>query len=157
MLCVKKNKIPLDDLDSWCQDKFNLDTRCIMSEKKYSIKELAELANVSRRTVRYYVQKGLLDPPKGQGRGSFYDSSHLSRLIEIRDLQQKGVSLSNMNAPKQHAPKPEPLILPQEQWTRIVVSEGIEIHLSNQQLTDTQIETIRHTIALLLPFKKESL
>ena len=114
------------------------------------------MANVSRRTVRYYIQKGLLPPPKGQGRGSFYDSSHLSRLIEIRDLQQKGISLADMGSSTYSPPQSDVIPLPQEQWTRIVISTGIEIHLCNQQLSDTQIETIRHTIALLLPFKKES-
>ncbi|MCK4823506.1 MerR family transcriptional regulator, partial [bacterium] len=30
-----------------------------------------------RRTIRYYIQEGLLEPPAGRGRGGFYYDSHL--------------------------------------------------------------------------------
>jgi DNA-binding transcriptional MerR regulator len=36
----------------------------------YAIGDLAELAGVSRRTIRYYVQEGLVPAPLGLGRGS---------------------------------------------------------------------------------------
>ena len=36
---------------------------------RYNIDELADLGGVSRRTVRYYVQEGLLPAPLGVGRG----------------------------------------------------------------------------------------
>lgn len=35
---------------------------------------MAELGGVSRRTVRYYVQEGLLSAPLGVGRGRHYDT-----------------------------------------------------------------------------------
>ena len=65
--------------------------------RKYSINELAQHANVSRRTVRYYVQRGLLAPPNGKGRGSYYTATHLKHLLYIRDQQLKGVSLEHIH------------------------------------------------------------
>ena len=38
-----------------------------MSDALYAIGELADLGGISRRTVRYYVQEGLLPPPRGLG------------------------------------------------------------------------------------------
>ena len=63
-------------------------------EVRYTIEELAEKTGFPRRTIRYYVQEGLLDPPSGRGRGGFYYDSHLGRLLFIKGLQEKGLRLS---------------------------------------------------------------
>ena len=66
-----------------------------MSEgKRYTIEDLVEKTGFSRRTIRYYVQEGLLDPPAGRGRGGFYFDSHLQRLMHIRRLQAQGLKLA---------------------------------------------------------------
>ena len=64
--------------------------------KSYTINELAQCAHVSRRTIRYYVQRGLLAPPNGKGRGSYYTSTHLRHLLYIRDQQLKGIALDQI-------------------------------------------------------------
>ena len=68
------------------------------NERCYGIKELAELGGVTRRTVRYYVQRGLLPTPLGTGRGPHYTPAHLERLIQIRQLQETGVPLAEIAA-----------------------------------------------------------
>ncbi len=68
------------------------------NEKTYSISELAALGNVSPRTVRYYVQLGLLPPPAGRGLGGKYGLQHLDRLLKVRELQREGVHLEQMAA-----------------------------------------------------------
>ena len=60
---------------------------------RFTIGELATRGGVSRRTVRYYVQRGLLPAPLGTGRGPHYASEHLEALVRIRDRQRAGVSL----------------------------------------------------------------
>src|SRR5215813_15543513 len=70
----------------------NQDERC------YGIAELAERGGVTRRTVRYYVQRGLLPTPLGTGRGPHYTPAHLQRLIHIRQLQETGVPLAEVAA-----------------------------------------------------------
>ncbi len=125
-----------------------------MSQNRYTISQLAALAGVNRRTVRYYVQRDLLPPPLGSGRGSYYDETHLKRLVEIRDLQLKGVPLAEIDASKPEEPSPP--AFPTEVWTRIHIAKGVELHLCNQALTEAQLETIRTTLSLLLPPSKES-
>jgi hypothetical protein len=57
---------------------------------RYGIGDLADLASVSRRTVRYYVQEGLLPAPFGVGRGNHYGREHLDQLLRVKALQEPG-------------------------------------------------------------------
>lgn len=59
-----------------------------------SVDELAEAADVSVRTVRYYQSTGLVPPPHRHGRTARYDEAHLDRLRLVADLQQRGLRLS---------------------------------------------------------------
>ena len=62
----------------------------------FGIDELCGLTGVARRTVRFYTQKGLLDPPEGERRGAYYTRRHLEQLLLIRKWQQAGVSLERI-------------------------------------------------------------
>ncbi len=66
--------------------------------RRYSIGELAELTGVSRRTVHFYVQRRIIDPPLGRGRGRHYDTGHVAQILRVRDLQRQGVPLAEMAA-----------------------------------------------------------
>jgi DNA-binding transcriptional MerR regulator len=55
----------------------------------YKLDELAEKADVSPRTVRYYVQRGLLAPPVFRGKDTVYGEGHLARLRLIKKLQDE--------------------------------------------------------------------
>ncbi len=74
---------------------------------RYAIGDLARLAGVSRRTIRYYLEEGLLDPPLGRGRGRNYDERHLRRILQIRTLQEQGLSLSDARRALRGAPAHE--------------------------------------------------
>lgn len=65
-------------------------------ETEYRVAELAEAAAVPVRTVRYYQERGLLDPPARQGRHAIYSASHLERLRLIADLLARGHSLEGI-------------------------------------------------------------
>jgi len=57
------------------------------------LSELAEAAGVSARTVRYYVQRGLLPAPEFRGKDTVYGADHLIRLRAIRRLQERYLPL----------------------------------------------------------------
>jgi DNA-binding transcriptional MerR regulator len=57
------------------------------------VQELAERAGIRVDTVRYYQARGLLDPPRREGRVAWYSASHFERLRQVKDLQAKGLSL----------------------------------------------------------------
>src|SRR5262245_8080607 len=62
-------------------------------EQTWKLDELARRAGVSARTVRYYVQRGVLPPPVFRGRDTVYSNDHLLRLKAIRRLQERFLPL----------------------------------------------------------------
>ena len=54
---------------------------------------LADAAGITVDVVRSYQSKGLLPPPRHQGRVAIYDDRHLERLRTIRELKREGHSL----------------------------------------------------------------
>ena len=95
-----------------------------MDARRYSIGELAELTGVSRRTVHFYVQRRLIDPPLGRGRGRHYDAGHVRQIREVRALQRLGVPLAAMSegarpgAVAQPVSSPSPRLNPQDSTHR---------------------------------------
>lgn len=59
----------------------------------YRVAELAQAAGISVDLVRSYQGKGLLPPPRHQGRVALYGPRHLDRLREIKELKDEGHSL----------------------------------------------------------------
>jgi DNA-binding transcriptional MerR regulator len=59
-----------------------------MTERRYRIGEVAAQAGVSTRTLRYYEERGLLDPAGHSVGGSRrYGEVEVARVARIRDLQ----------------------------------------------------------------------
>lgn len=58
------------------------------------VSELAELADITVRTIRHYHHLGLLAVPPVRGGFRDYDLAHLSRLLRIRWLVDRGMSLA---------------------------------------------------------------
>ena len=63
---------------------------------RFTARELGALCEVSERTVRYYVEEGLLPPPASRGRGANFGEEHLTRLRLIRAMQQAGNDLESI-------------------------------------------------------------
>jgi DNA-binding transcriptional MerR regulator len=63
-------------------------------DEEFSLETLAASSRVSERTIRYYITRGLLAGPVRGGRGAFYTAAHLKRLQEIREQQQRGLTLT---------------------------------------------------------------
>lgn len=58
--------------------------------------QLADRAGVSIRTVRYYIQQGLLPKPEARGPGAHYKEEHLDRLLLIKRLQREHLPLAEI-------------------------------------------------------------
>src|SRR5512141_2063117 len=68
-----------------------------MPDDPYSIADLARLADVTPRTIRYYVSQGLLPSPEVPGPATRYGEGHLLRLRLIRRLQRDHLPLSEIS------------------------------------------------------------
>jgi len=67
-----------------------------MTADMYDIKELCAEAEVTPRTVHFYIQQGLLPSAGSQGPSARYDEGHVARLKLIKLLQKQHLPLSEI-------------------------------------------------------------
>jgi DNA-binding transcriptional MerR regulator len=65
-------------------------------KKEWTLRELAADTGVPERTIRFYISRGLVDPPLRGGRGAAYGAGHKARLEAIKKLQAKGMMLAEI-------------------------------------------------------------
>jgi DNA-binding transcriptional MerR regulator len=124
-----------------------------METDSFKLDELAEQAGVSARTVRYYVQRGLLPGPTFRGKDSSYGREHLVRLKAIKRLQEQYLPLDAIQealdqrtlaqleqlADGREAISPVPVSTPPSvveaargtAWKRFALAPGLELHLGD--------------------------
>lgn len=64
--------------------------------REYRMGELAEEAGITVRTLRFYRERGLIQPPRREGRIAWYDQHHLARLRTIAALLERGHTLNGI-------------------------------------------------------------
>jgi DNA-binding transcriptional MerR regulator len=119
--------------------------------KKYTIEEISILTGFSRRTIRYYIQENIIEPPSGRGRGGFYYNSHLTDLLKIRSLQEKGLNLSfikDILKGTERAVKEDSQIYVRDLRVRYKIVPGLEINIS-RSLEEKKSKKILEIIRLI--------
>ena len=124
----------------------------------YNIETLAKLAGLTRRTIRYYVQRELIPKPDGGGRGHYYTDKHLTLIEKIKAWQEQGVPLEKMKGllaggaePKYSISMPDIVSaaappISSSQWTKIRIGEDIELSFRQGALSDTDKKAIEKFI-----------
>src|SRR6201995_3490256 len=64
---------------------------------EYRIDELARLAGATVRNIRVYQDRGLLPPPRRDGRVGIYPEAHLARLRLIGQLLKRGYTFATIS------------------------------------------------------------
>jgi len=106
-----------------------------MESQKYSLAELAEVADITGRKIRYYIAEGVLPGPVSRGRQARYTEEHRNLLGEIQRLQKEGRSLEEIrdclkgprptSVPRSVTPTAEhPTV-----WEEYGVAEGMQLRL----------------------------
>lgn len=67
-----------------------------MALNEYRLDDLARLSGVTARNIRAYRERGLLDPPRRQGRTAIYDDYHLAQLHTIDELLGRGFTSAHV-------------------------------------------------------------
>jgi DNA-binding transcriptional MerR regulator len=120
-------------------------------DRIFTLDQLGSLVDLPRRTVRYYIQIGLLEPPDGAGRGAHYNAGHLDQLLEIRKWQQAGLSLERIrellynDSATSLTPPPKPRQQGSvEVWSHVVIDDGIELIIDpkRRNLTPEQVRAL---------------
>ena len=108
---------------------------------RIAIEELCALVDLPRRTVRYYIQEGLVDRPAGAKRGAYYTRRHVEQLMTVRTWQRAGLSLERIRElvsgggetssplPPPRARRPGDVTL----RTHVTLAPGVELVIDPQE------------------------
>ena len=103
------------------------------SPDRLTLDDLASLTGTTARTVRFYIQQGLVSRPEGAKRGAFYLRRHVEQLLMIRRWTDAGLSLDRVRELVAGAPEDPPPSAAKpgtvEVWSRVTLADGLEIHL----------------------------
>ncbi|MBX3691032.1 MerR family transcriptional regulator [Dokdonella sp.] len=128
---------------------------------KLTLEQLSEQAGVPGRTIRYYIQKGLIAGPEGERRGAWYTANHLSDLLRIRQWQESGLSLDAIAGLLQA--KREPPLAPRrpgavEVRSHLVLTDGIELVVAPERagLTQEQVRRLFQSVMAALDTIRDS-
>lgn len=118
---------------------------------KLSLQQLSERTGIAERTIRYYIQRGLLPAPEGLKRGAHYSESHVAELLRIRQWQESGLSLEAIGDLLQarHAPPLAPARPGAvEVRSHLTVADGVELVVAPDRcrLTQAQLRQLFHLV-----------
>lgn len=112
----------------------------------FKLDELARAADVAPRTIRYYVQRGLLPAPEFRGKDTAYSAEHLRRLRAIKRMQEARMPLEEIaarlgagteddvpppSAPPARESAPPSVPVAGERWERFVIAPGLSLELAD--------------------------
>ena len=131
--------------------------------KTFTLDELCTLSDTSRRTVRYYIQLGLVDRPIGETRAAHYVGRHLEQLLKIRQFTDAGVSLERIREVLSGEAPPVP---PRQRKpgsvqvkSHLFIADGVELQISPEDagLTPEQVRAfVRKVMQAYQDLHKES-
>jgi DNA-binding transcriptional MerR regulator len=117
-----------------------------------TFEELCILVDLPPRTIRYYIQTGLVDRPDGLNRGARYTARHVDQLLSVKKWQAAGLSLGRIGEllhddgaeppPRRKAPGAI------EVWSRLQVAHGIELQVEAGEagLTPEQLRALFRSV-----------
>lgn len=107
--------------------------QAVAGGQKLSIDQVAALAGLTTRTVRYYLQRGLVSRPEGAKRGAFYLQRHVEELLLLRRWADAGLSLDRIRELRAGAAdEPPPRVVRAgtvEVWSRVTLADGLEVQI----------------------------
>jgi DNA-binding transcriptional MerR regulator len=107
---------------------------------------------MTKRTVRYYMQLGLVDRPVGETRAAHYTSKHLEQLLQIRKLADAGVSLERIREVLSGGESPVPDRVRQpgaiSVLSHVFIAPGVELQIDPQAagLSPEQLRAFVRTV-----------
>ena len=110
------------------------------AETEFTIDELAREAGATVRNNRAYQERGILPPPRRQGRVGMYGAAHLARLKIIGSMLARGYTLANVGE----------LVAAWEQGHNVAEVIGLEAAVTSPWTDETPTHlTVEQAIELL--------
>ena len=115
-------------------------------ERYYTIGEIAKMYHLGVDTLRYYEEKGILEPIRGQNGYRYYDSQSIWRMNVITNLRNLGFSVTRIRDYFQnHTVETTQELLCEELG---VIAEKINEWTNLQKMVQEQVRTIMQAQAL---------
>ena len=129
---------------------------------EHTLEQLSTLTDIPARTVRYYIQQGLVDRPTGSRKTARYSETHVEQLLTIKKWQSAGLSLDAIQRIlKGEAAEPaieaEPGSL--RVLTHIHLAAGVELTIDPQKagMNSEQLRTLsKQIVALIAAAEKDN-
>mgnify|MGYP003434655752 FL=1 len=120
----------------------------------FTLQQLVELTELPMRTIRYYIQIGLVDRPIGERRTASYNQQHLQQLLSIKQWSDAGLSLERIrllisNPQQVVAHLPEPALPGSVTVIRqITLVPGLTLNVDGQAsgVSDAQIQALARAV-----------
>ncbi|MDI1244179.1 MAG: helix-turn-helix domain-containing protein [Rhodoferax sp.] len=125
------------------------------SPVQHTLNELCVLADMPVRTVRYYVQNGLVDRPVGETRAARYGARQLEQLLLVKKWTAAGVSLERirdlLHGQESAVPAKPKAAGAIEVCSHLFVADGLEVVIepSRAQLSPEQIRAFAKGVMAL--------
>jgi len=117
-----------------------------MIPQTYTLDEISKLVDLPRRTIRYYMQLGLVDRPVGETRAAQYSARQLDQLIRVKQLSSAGISLERIKDVMDGTPAPVPprTMRPGDIQVRsqVFIARGVELQI-DPELASFSPESLR--------------
>jgi DNA-binding transcriptional MerR regulator len=129
---------------------------------QHPLSELCVLADLPVRTVRYYVQNGLVDKPLGETRAARYGAKQLEQVLLIKKWTAAGVSLDRIRELLQGEEAPVPARVRKagsvEVWSHLYVADGLEVVIEpgRAQMSPEQVRAFTRGVMALYASITES-
>jgi DNA-binding transcriptional MerR regulator len=123
--------------------------------EQHTLNELCVLADLPVRTVRYYVQNGLVDKPQGETRAARYGARQLEQILLIKKWTAAGVSLDRIRELLHGEEAPVPALARKagsvEVWSHLHVADGIEVLIEpgRAQMSPEQVRAFTRGVMAL--------
>ena len=101
----------------------------------FNLEQVSSLTDVPLRTIRYYIQLGLVDRHQGDRKHARYSQKHLDQIMQVRALADQGRPLERIKQLIHGVSSPP---LPPKSAgdisviSKVFIADGVELHLEPQ-------------------------
>jgi hypothetical protein len=101
----------------------------------FTLDQLSALTDLPLRTIRYYIQLGLVDRHEGDRKHARYTQKHLDQVLQVRAMADQGMPLERIkqliNGITTPVPPPKAAgdiyVI-----SRVFIAPGVELHIEPQ-------------------------
>ena len=101
----------------------------------FTLDQLSALTDLPLRTIRYYIQLGLVDRHEGDRKHARYTQKHLDQVLQVRAMADQGTPLERIKQLINGITTPLP---PQKAAgdisviSKVFIASGVELHIDPQ-------------------------